>query len=308
MIDTNNYTHTSVLNETTYEILSDSKHRFLIENNSDILIFKTLTIFLSTNENSLDFFKNNLRYTRFIYEINGQELYSISLKLLIELSSKKIENNIIIELPNNVLREIFLYRLNHLPIVCRIDDENNELINKVTNFSLLFRSLKMSEERKIIEFYINKPIPFQKITSEYHTFLETNAMTTIMCDIQSRILTKGFLINANIYYLNHIKLYINDEIYIDYDIYDINNLCHIISNNVIFFSLSQNIINENGIESRIDCMDLSNTQRVKLFLNFTKPQESITIFSVQKGLLKYKSNNIILELNPQNIMSSLLTV
>lgn len=307
MIDTINYAPTSILNEYNYEVYSDSRNCFLIENNNDILIFRRLTFFLSTNEISLDFFKKNLKYSRFIYEINGEEIYSISLKLLIELSSKKIGNTITIELPNNILREIFIYKLNNLPIICRIEDKNNELINLVTKTSILFRTVKISEERKIRDAYINKSISFQKITQEHHLFLETNNMTTIMSNIESRNLTKGFLIIANIFYLTHIKLYINDEIYIDYDVYDINNLCHIINNNVIFFSLSQNIINDNGIESRIDCMDLSNTRQVRLFLNFTKPQESILIFSVQKGLLKYKSNNILLELNPQNIMSSLLT-
>lgn len=307
MIDTLHYVPTSVLNETNYEISADSRQRFLIENDNDILFFKSLEFFLSTPEISLGEFKKNLRDSSFIYEINGEEVYSIPLKILIELSSKKIGDKIVVKLPHNVLREIMLYKLSNLPIVFRIEDKNREFINKVTKFCLTFRTMKVNEERKRIESHINKPITFQKINREYHLFVETNTMKTTVADIKSRGLIKGFLVHANLYDLVHLKFYINDEIYLDYDIFDINNLCHMIKNELIFFSLSQNIINENGIQTTLDFMDLSNVRNMKLVLNFTNPQENILIYAVQKGLLKYISNNILIELNPQNIMTSLLT-
>lgn len=151
-------------------------------------------------------------------------------------------------------------------------------------------------------------VPFEYITQEPYEFLQSSAKKNIIVDVKSRGLVNGFVFCADIYYLTEIKLYINDELYLDYDVFDVNNLCRLLTNKTVFLSLVSSLTTQNG-EHRINrYMDFSNFKTCELHLKFINSQEDFSIYSIQEGLMSYQSERISIEKNSYNINSILSIV
>jgi hypothetical protein len=292
------------------EEYANSKCEFLIENDGDVLILQHLVFFLSNDEISFEEFNEKIEKTTFVCEVNDVEVYSLPLKLYSEKYGKKInENEIVINLYSSVLRELLLYKLSNQPIICRIVD-NDGLINIVNNYLLVFKFTKINETIKKRDLILNNiiKVPFEYVTQESYSFLQSSAKKNIRVDVKSRGLVKGVVFYADIFYLIEIKLYINGNIYIDYDVTDINNLCYLLTNKIIFLSLASISTNQNGITSSIEYADFSNIQTCELELKFLKPQPYFSIYSIQQGLMSYESERISIELDAKNVSSNLSIV
>lgn len=278
------------------EELFDLNYCSLIKKNADVIIPKYLVLHLQDNGKLylVNEIKEEIMLSSLICKLDNIHVYNISLKLLFELSSPKILNNkLYILLPPYLFdKSIFNIKNNRtisLQLLCR-----GELLNILTCCSIILYK-ETFLKKNVTDFLIDKPYTNNKhiIQQTQTLFIRPTMRKDFFAnDLNLKGLMKGIFIQGNIYELIELKIFIDYQVYLHYDIHSIHGYCKRISSNLIFLPIMNNCdYTTNNNTDFINVFNLNNIDSVTITLRFRTPQEYIFLHVLMKNEIIELQNN-----------------
>jgi hypothetical protein len=306
-----------------YEELFDSNYKCLIRKDANTIIPKYLVLHLN-NDGTLflvNELKEKIMFACLTCSIDDTIIYNISLKLLLDLSLSRIINNkLYILLPPYLFSKSLFDVMNNNYLILKIMTRG-ELVNIISRCSIILYKENISIDKSINkcenDLYSNYNIiehDYQKrhIIQQLRSLLiYPNSKRTFFTNkLEIKGIMKGIFINADIYQLIEIKIFIDYQVYLNYDYNCINGYCKRIHSNLIYLPIANGCdytISEN--ESFFNAINLNNISSFIISLRFHAPQEKILLHVLLKNQIIELENKSRLEyyfdLNPLNITNSL---
>lgn len=277
----------------TFEYKGQNKWYSKISRYGDVIKFNSLV--LCTNSNAMDSIEldsNNFKNDDITIIIGGKHVMTYNINLMMELYPvKKIGNSLVLKIPNECTFGEILY------IALQYDDVH---VCVMLQDSQIISSVQLYVEHKYYEHDIRKSInenlhekPIQYIRmSASHTW-NCNVETIITTKLIGLMYTKGHFIEGNLSKIKKMVIYINGSPRISYDNIMLQAVCFKISNNLHYFSYTnENNYNDISFKSFDGSPNFNNYDQIKLKLYLYPSNESestIKFYSVTLGIMRYFS-------------------
>jgi len=316
----NNNNNNKSLSCNYYEELFDSNYKCLIRKDADKIIPKYLVLHLN-NDSTLyliNEIKEKIMFASLTCTLNHTIIYNISLKLLLELTLSRIINNkLYILLPPYLFGNSVFDVINNNYLILNLITRG-ELINLISACSIILYKQNILINNNCNNEYDNDVYNnYTMIEDDFqnkHIIQQVRSLLISPCSktsfftnkIELRGIMKGIFINTDIYQLIEIKIFIDYQIYLNFDYNCINSYCKRINSNLIYLPVG-NSCDYTSLEkgSFLNAINLNNVNTCIISLRFHVPQEKLLLHVLLQNTIIELDNKSRLEyyfdLNPTNI-------
>ena len=275
------------MNNTTY---SAEIHR-----NADKISVTHIIFKLHNPDMSIGEFKERLNDSLFTVAFNSTIVYQYHLSFLSEIENVvKIGTDIVIKLPNYLIREFILISMQYTGVKISIDNINTELFDNVRVMKeyLYQDSEERRETAQVGHEQFIQQIQTHKVSCDVEGVSENNSITKVN-HLSFNQVVKGYFIECDkLNNLDNVSLSYNDIDRFNYGRNELNDIGIKVSNNLLYLPFSPNqhynISNMNSFQGG---SNHSNIDSIKLRTTFSDVQNSFDfkIHAISSNIIRIMS-------------------
>lgn len=307
-----------------HEELFDSNYKCLIKKDADIIIPKYLVLHLNNDGkiHLINEIKEKIMFASLKCDLDNINIYNISLKLLLDLTLPRLINNKLYMLLPPYLFNKIVFNINNnnnliltligkgelINIISRCSIILNKKIKSISTYDNSNNNIIYNENESYNDNETQIRFAIQQLRSLF--IIQSSKSNIFTNSLQTKADLKGIFINANIYELTEIKIFIDYQVYFHYDKYSIHGYCTRINSNLLYLPLGNGCDYTSTEQSSfLNTINLNNVNSTTISLRFSVPQDKVVMHLLIKNeIFNIENRSKLLNyyvIDPLNITNSL---